>query len=296
MAYNAINGEIRQDVLREVAKGTGISETRLAAVYSLEKDFHWKIISEKNFDTRKKMYSELYNSVHQILCEDWEVDLVDRSKDRLVRLFRRELAGKSIADLGCGDGSFLTSVERHLPHGRLVGVDVSETRPRYNAENIDYAAANIVDFDLGEQYDVVFSDNALEHIAPSDIDTHFASVRKALRAGGTFIIISPNRLFGPNDLTRLSDCTHSNRVEACACHLSETTYSEIVDRLRGAGFRKIKTVLPTWKLRYLFPDVRLSTRFFMAIESSPSLLRLMYSVRRNNDCVFRLGIVLICRV
>jgi len=46
-------------------------------------------------------------------------------KERIVKLFRKELEDKSILDLGCGPGHFLMSVDTMLDHKRLVEIDTS---------------------------------------------------------------------------------------------------------------------------------------------------------------------------
>lgn len=280
--------------LKIFSRDIGIPEENLVSAFEVEREFHLRILSEKDWKVRKQLYSEVYNRVHRIYAKDKLDPFAKNPKDRIVRLFSKELAGKSILDIGCGNGHFLTSVDKQLPHKKLVGIDISTAVLPQHEGTMRFITSDIIDFELNEQFEVAFSDNVIEHIAPSDLGTHLTSVRKALRPDGTLILIMPNRLFGPSDVTRIIDYTYSNKVQACGTHVNESTYTELIPLLTQFGFKKFRTVLPIPRLKFLAPWLRIHTDIILAIENSPLLLNNLYAIRYKSKCVIKLDIVLIC--
>ncbi len=111
-----------------------------------------------------------------------------------------------VLDLGCGRGGLVEQLNHSLDH--IIGLDpdfaslrehrLAQARPpmaRINGASLrlPFAAAS---------YDLAFASWVLEHMAEPAID--FAEVGRALRPGGAFIFITPNRrhpLVGLNRLT-----------------------------------------------------------------------------------------------
>src|SRR5262249_37205221 len=145
-------------------------------------------------------------------------------RDGLVHVLMPELRGRSILDVGCGAGEFLRSCAHLAEPTRLVGIDVFVQPTEFPQYNLSFVRGDVVQFDLSEKVDVAVSDNLYEHIAPQDIATHLGSIRRALRTGGTLILFTPNRLFGPWDVTRIIDDSYSGRTLAQGTHVNETTY------------------------------------------------------------------------
>ena len=273
----------------------GISPEKLVEAFEIEKTFHNRILAESSAERRLKMYEEVYNAVHAIYGKhNIGVDSKQNPKDAIVRLFSKELVNKSVLDVGCGEGHFLQSIAKNLPHRQLVGIDVSRPNLSQTRPEIDFKLGNVISFDLGAQFDVVFSDQVVEHIAPLDLPAHLASVKAALRPGGVLIIMMPNRLFGPSDVTRILDCTYTNMLPAQGTHLNESTYTDLIPILQENGFTDFKTVCFIPKVRNLLRNWRYSPRYLQAIEGVPLLLRLLRSVRLRGRAFLKLDITLIC--
>ena len=139
-----------------------------------------------------------------------------------------------------------------------------------------------------------FPDQVLEHIAPADLSMHLESVRASMEQGGIFIINMPNRLFGPSDVTRIIDFTHTGKIKAQGTHLNESTYSELIPILKHNGFTNFKTVCFIPKVKNLFVSSRFSPSLLLAIESSSFMLKLLHSIKLNGQCIAKFGITLIC--
>ncbi|OOK80019.1 methyltransferase domain protein [Mycobacterium kansasii] len=90
-------------------------------------------------------------------------------------------------------------------------------------------------FEPPETYDIVVSDQVIEHIHPDDLDSHLRSVRTILKGGGKYIFNTPHRYTGPHDVSRVFKCG-----EAAGMHLKEYTCRELVDAAQRAGYRSIR--------------------------------------------------------
>lgn len=88
-------------------------------------------------------------------------------------------------------------------------------------------------FELPAAYDVVISDQVVEHLHPDDLTEHFRGVLAILAPGGRYIFSTPHRHHGPWDVSRIFN---SDRPQGM--HLKEYTYGEIVSALRRAGFAR----------------------------------------------------------
>jgi 2-polyprenyl-3-methyl-5-hydroxy-6-metoxy-1,4-benzoquinol methylase len=282
--------------LEKIARRRRISEENLVQAFELEREFHFRIAAEENRAVRARLYRELYDAVHPLYerenSHDTDSDI--QSKVKLAHLFRKELEGKSILDVGCGNGAFLRSVDAEFEHGKLVGIDISPSILAEDHENIEFLQGNIIDFSMDYKFNVVFSDNVIEHIALPDLPIHLRSIKNVMVRGGTLIIITPNRLFGPHDVTNIIDSTRTNQIEALGGHLHETTYTELMLILKQHGFSSFKTVIPLALVSSYFPNIRFSPRFVQAIESRKHLLNAIYRCKILSILLLWLQIVLLC--
>lgn len=285
---------IKYPCMKKLSSDTGISQDNLLKAFNIEKCFHIDVLKEEDAEKRKKLYQDVYQEVHSIYGARPIAGSRRNPKDKIARLFRKELEGKSILEVGCGDGLFLNSVAGTLMHNELVGLDISATAlPNRHAE-IQFINADIIDFDLQKKFDVVYSEHVIEHIAPLDLPIHLRSVKNALKDDGIFIVCAPNKLFGPSDVTRIIDYSYTNRIPAMGTHLNEPTYTELVRILQDNGFNRFKTVLPLPKIKYLFPTLRLDPAIMIKIEENSILLKLLHSFKLKSRCMARFDTVLIC--
>jgi SAM-dependent methyltransferase len=279
-----------------LAREQGIAPETLARVFLIERDFHQKILATDSPEDRSRQYHELYTEVYRLQIAGARGEVREASPAvyaRLVLTFRRELENRSILELGCGDGIFLDQVARLLPHGELCGLDTSDVTLPQDHAVIRFLRRDVVSFAVDRAFDVVFSHQVLEHIAPADIRDHFQSIRAALVHRGRFIAILPNRYWGPQDITRIVDNTYSGRVPAQGSHLNESSYSELMPQLEAAGFRNIRTILPF--AHYLPPlrDVRVRPWLNCFIERHAAVRQIANRVQSHGRPVFKNPVVLI---
>ncbi len=128
---------------------------------------------------------------------DWDAATYHRVADNQEEwgrevLARLELKGEeTVLDAGCGSGRVTRLLLEQLPDGRVIGVDAAPSmieEARANLEEfgdrVELRVQNLVDLDLDEAVDAVFSNATFHWI--SDHDRLFGRIRAALRPGGRF--------------------------------------------------------------------------------------------------------------
>lgn len=85
--------------------------------------------------------------------------------------------------------------------------------------------------------DVAYSNQLMEHLHPDDALDQLQNIYRALRPGGVYICITPNRVNGPHDISQYFDSV------ATGFHLKEYTIAELSQLFRAVGFREVKTLL-----------------------------------------------------
>jgi len=106
-------------------------------------------------------------------------------------LERLELRGdETVLDAGCGSGRVTAMLLERLPYGRVIAVDsspsmVAAAREALPADRGDTMVCNLVDLELAEQVDAVFSNAVFHWIL--DHDRLFERLHAALRSGGQLV-------------------------------------------------------------------------------------------------------------
>lgn len=286
------SSETKYRYLDKFSLETGIPPENLTKVFQIELEFHHRIVSTTYPSQRKELYASLYNTVHPLLNQNGQQK---SSFQSLVRTFRPELENRSVLDVGCGSGQFLCDVAESFPHGELVGLDVSSTDlPQVSSRGIQFVRGDIIDFSFDRQFDVVFSHQVFEHIAPADVSSHLRSIWSALVPRGTLILILPNRFWGPSDITRIMDNTYTGKIQAMGSHLNESSYSELVPLLRKFGFSGVHTVIPYSQKLPLIRHLRVPPYLNYLFERIGLLRHLSYLVRIRGRAAFKNPVVLVC--
>lgn len=284
--------------LTRFSQSISIPSADLVEAFEIESNFHDRIIKEQSKEERIKLYNELYSTVHPIYQRNNSGNHNNGEViSRKAFLFRKELEGKSILEVGCGQGAFLKTILKSFPSKKLMGLDVSIPKREILAQypQIDFVAADITEFKIEEKFDVVYSNHVLEHMATPDLHTHLASIRDALVSSGTLIINMPNRLFGPSDVTRIMDFSYTNKMEARGSHFNESTYSDLITLLKSYGFENFKTVFPHTKARHLLKSFRMDPEILCKVEKSKGIMKFLHSLKFRGTCAAKFEISLICQ-
>jgi trans-aconitate 2-methyltransferase len=129
---------------------------------------------------------------------DWDAKTYDRlaaPQEEWARevLSRLPLQGEeTVLDAGCGSGRVTRLLAERLPHGRVIGVDGSESmvaEARRSladlGDRVEVVHADLLALELSEPVDAVFS-NATFHWVP-DHELLFRRLRAALKPGGALV-------------------------------------------------------------------------------------------------------------
>lgn len=145
--------------------------------------------------------------------------------------------GSNVLEVGCGRGDVLMALAER---GRIcTGTEISshmlELCNRLDVKIVRGSADSLY-FPSGS-FDVVFSQEVLEHLHPEDVPRHFAEAFRVLRPNGILAVETPNRRTGPQDISRGFTCV------AGGLHLKEWTIRELIQQFQKAGFVKIRGLL-----------------------------------------------------
>lgn len=103
--------------------------------------------------------------------------------------------GRTVLDLGCGEGVYSAWIADEGRAERVLGVDLTEHRLRREYEarlpNLQLLASDLFAFEPPEAFDVVFMNLVLHHLR-FRLDDAIALVFRCLKPGGRFAAIEPN--------------------------------------------------------------------------------------------------------
>ncbi len=165
------------------------------------------------------------------------------SQEALVRPFLK--ASWTFVELGAGDGAVAARLAPSVRHA--IAFDVTDAIAVSGPPGFEFRVFD--GFELGlppESVDFVFSNDLVEHLHPDDASDQMRAVRDVLKPGGKYLCVTPNRLWGPHDVSR------SFAESPQGFHLREYTAVELAAALREAGFRRVDIFL-SWKGRRFSP-------------------------------------------
>ncbi|HLH42985.1 MAG TPA: class I SAM-dependent methyltransferase [Bryobacteraceae bacterium] len=137
-------------------------------------------------------------------------------------------------EIGAGDAALASEVAKHVR--RVYALEVSKTiisRPDLPG-NLEPIMVEGVDVPVEPgSVDVAYSNQVVEHLHPEDALDQAVNVWRALKPGGKYVCVTPNRLSGPHDISRYFE----KRV--AGLHLKEYSFAELSALMRAAGFRSV---------------------------------------------------------
>jgi SAM-dependent methyltransferase len=264
------------------------SSDRLAANYAIERELADRLRAAPG-DERARIYGEVYDELFRRMPDHHQLTIDPARRDREVaaklRFVSRFLDGDScLLEIGAGDCAF--SIRAASLVRQVIVVDVSEviTSAARGTPNLEVIISDGTSVPVEQaSIDVAYSDQLMEHVHPDDALAQLASVARAIRPGGVYVCITPNRVTGPHDVSRAFDDV------ATGLHLREYSARDIRAMFRSAGFRKTH-FYAGGRGRYLrMPDaVALSTE--AAFERLPGTVR-RGAPRIATNALFGLNVV-----
>jgi ubiquinone/menaquinone biosynthesis C-methylase UbiE len=165
----------------------------------------------------------------------------------LLRLVRQ---ADKVLEVGCGTGYLAFAVARMGPRSVIatdvsaVAVQAAQTHAARMAgpkPEFKTALATALPFD-DDSFDFVYSVEVLEHLHERDVPTHFSEVWRVLKPGGSFWVMTPSRNTENSVHERWGISASSTPDEDIQdIHLKEWTYSELIPKVREAGFERLRS-------------------------------------------------------
>jgi SAM-dependent methyltransferase len=221
------------------------TQEELREHFEIERDLAAKLRSAPSREARRRLYAEVYRERSERIIHH---PLVQQASDPVARaaavepqvaLLRPFLnPATCFCELGAGDGAVAREVARIAKVA--IALDVTDVLALEGDRGLGFEFRVFDGFDLGlpdDSLDVAFSNDVVEHLHPEDMAEQATAVWRALRHGGVYVCVTPNRLSGPHDVSR-----HFGDA-AVGFHLHEYTTTELAETFRRVGFRKVRIVL-----------------------------------------------------
>lgn len=255
-----------------------ITEEMVLAHWELEQRLTREILEstpENRWETFERCYSTLFSELA------WRNRLPDLSVQKEPSERYRDwlsLIGKPpqrIYEIGSGKAELISYLANC--GFQCKATEVTRERGEKYAEanaNLSWGVTDGVhldQFEPAESYDVVISDQLVEHLHPDDHYAHFKGAHAILSPGGRYVFQTPHAFRGPLDISMFFGCDKPRGM-----HLHEFTYRELNRILRKAGFRRISALisLPR-KAKRLLSEPKASNgylRYCLVLESLLGLL------------------------
>jgi ubiquinone/menaquinone biosynthesis C-methylase UbiE len=196
---------------------------------------------------RASLYEEVYDQHARQFPE-----VPTETTEGAFRYLRSELAfarrfvssTSTVAEIGAGHCQLAVAL---APYCRSIyAVDVADLSPRGSTPtNFKHVRTDGVRVPLpDESVDVAISNQVMEHLHPDDVPDQLLEITRVVRPGGCYICTTPNRLYGPHDVSGFygTDACQvvDNAYVAKGLHLKEYTNMELDELLTNAGFRQTR--------------------------------------------------------
>jgi len=241
--------------------GTNIPshETRsleqLREQYIVEKELANRLRTA-NKEERRKLYTQMYDELfrripHHPQHKKKKDPIIQRNKlNAQLRLLQPFLSPACVfLEIGAGDCSL--SFEIAKKSDKVYAVDVSEeiTQNQTKPENFKLILSDGSSIPVEkDSIDLAYSNQLMEHLHAEDATDQLGNILIALKKGGSYLCITPNRIHGPSDISK-----YFNDAVATGLHLKEYTYKELAKLFTQIGFSKIRSCLRVKGLHMIVP-------------------------------------------
>lgn len=189
-------------------------------------------------ERRRTLYREVYEEFFRRVELTGSAEAQRAQVGLLLRLLEPFIAGRrTFLEVGAGSCELSLALAPRFARVWAVdavdpGIDAAETPPGFA-----FVASDAVEKSIPRgSVDLALSCHFVEHLHPDDLQGHLAQVLDLLAPGGDYVIVTPNRLYGPHDLSRY----FSDRPQGF--HLREYIHLELGRELRRAGFEPVRVI------------------------------------------------------
>lgn len=228
---------------RKIPQTEARSVEQLQEHYQIEKDLAGRLKYATKSE-RQHLYTALYDELFQRVPQHPQLlRKADPTATDWVVNQRMQLLGNFLnpevtyLELGPGDCSLALAVSPKVQKVYAVDVSTEITQQQHLPDNFEFVLSDGTTVPVPENtVDVAYSHQLMEHLHPDDALQQLENLYRALKPGGLYICITPNRLSGPHDISRYFD------EVATGFHLKEYTVTELHQLFAQTGFSAISLV------------------------------------------------------
>jgi SAM-dependent methyltransferase len=235
------------------------SPERIYAHYLVERRLADRLRSAGSAEERQRISAGMYDELFRLVPdhprahernERNEISFKELEWDRAF-LSRFIDSQSTFMEIGAGDGALSKRMAATVR--KVYAVDLcDQTRGAKLPGNMQMVVSNGRDIRVPPgSVHVAFSDQLMEHLHPQDALEQLRNIERSLHPGGVYVCITPNRLYGPCDVSG-----HFGE-EARGFHMHEYTLAEFTGILKGAGFERVAVYVGCRKLFIRFPHAPL---------------------------------------
>lgn len=217
-----------------------------------------------------KVYEELFRRVptHPILFRAVKPAQQQRAIRWQLQFLKRFLKpSHTFLEVGAGDCGLALKVATIVAKVYAVDVSAKLSESITPPDNFELCISDGSSVAVPDQsIDVAYSNQLMEHLHPDDAVRQVHEVYRALKPGGVYVCVTPNRLGGPYDISRYFDTV------ASGLHLKEYTVTDAADLFRSVGFSLIRAYIGTRGV-YLRPSLGVMRAFEGILERLPHHFR-----------------------
>lgn len=190
---------------------------------------------------RRGLYCEVYDELFRRVRHHPQLHGANgaprqREVDGLLALLRSFLTSSTVLmEVGAGDCELAIRAAAIVK--QVYAIDVSEqiTRGVTCPANFRLVLSDGCSIPVPEgSVDVAVSNQLMEHLHPDDAREQLHNIYRSLAPGGVYMCITPNRVYGPHDVSKYFDPV------ATGFHLLEYTARDIRRLFASAGFSEMR--------------------------------------------------------
>ncbi len=226
--------------------------------YEIERELSDRLRAARSREERRGLYGAVYRELpervphHPLVVRADDAAAQAAAAASQVRLLTPFLGPQSVfCEIGAGDAAVARTLAPTVRSS--VAFDVTDAYLRGTNPDGGFEFRVFDGFDPGlapASVDLAYSRDLVEHLHSDDMLEQTAAIARMLKPGGMYVCVTPNRLWGPHDISRHFDDTPKG------FHLREYTSTELARAFREAGFsdvrvfvsiggRRISPLLPT---------------------------------------------------
>jgi len=224
----------------QIPHDVNISEEMILKHWELEKRLTIQLLDstpEKRWETFECAYTTLYSELDWLNKLTGPDPTLPPSKEFSTWPFVIGKLPKKIYEIGSGKGELISYLANY--GYQCKGTEITRERGEKHIIKVPNLSWGLSDgvhlnqFEAIDFYDVVISNQVIEHLHPDDLIKHFMGVRSILIKDGRYLFTTPHKFVGPADISRVF-----KRDIPIGMHLKEYSYREIRTLLGQAGFTK----------------------------------------------------------